>query len=241
MTSKRCALLIHSGGFGGRQWRRLAELLAPTHDVLAPDLLGYGARPWPTGEPFHFRQDVEYLAGLLGDRRADIVGHSYGGFLALQLALAHPELVDRIAVYDPVAFNVLTADELRAGFAGLKTTYEGAVDEAWLASFVDWWNGPGAWLKLPPPTQAAFRAVGWKLGQEVQSLVADRSSDYSKIAAPTLILAGGLSPATERRTVERLVELMPRARLQMFEDLGHMGPLTDADRVNAAIALSLRG
>jgi len=250
MTSRHCALLVHSGGFGGRQWRRLGELLAPTHDVIAPDLLGYGARPWPVGEPFHFRQDVEYLAGLLderragaapGERRADVVGHSYGGFLALQLALARPDLVERIAVYDPVAFNVLTPDELHAGFAGLKTTYEGEVDEAWLASFVDWWNGPGAWAKLPAPTQAAFRAVGWKLGQEVQSLVADRTSDYTKIVVPALILGGGLSPATERRTVERLVELMPRARLEMFEDLGHMGPLTDADRVNAAIALSLRG
>jgi pimeloyl-ACP methyl ester carboxylesterase len=241
------ALLIHSGGFSGRQWRKLAAVLAPTHEVLAPDLLGYGAHPWPVGKPFHFRQDVEYLAGLLAgsDEPADIVGHSYGGFLALQLALVHPELVRRIAVYDPVAFNVLDEAELRAGFAGLKKTYEstaeGAVDEAWLASFVDWWNGPGAWTKLPPPTQAAFRAVGWKLGQEVQSLVADRTSDYSKIAAPALILAGGRSPATERRTVERLVELMPRARLEIFEDLGHMGPLTDADRVNAAIALSLRG
>jgi pimeloyl-ACP methyl ester carboxylesterase len=245
MTTRPRALLVHSGGFSGRQWRRLGELLAPTHDVLAPDLLGYGARPWPVGEPFHFRQDVEYLAGLLGDSRADVVGHSYGGFLALQLALARPDLVQRIAVYDPVAFNVLAPDELRAGFAGLKIAYEagtdGAVDEAWLESFVDWWNGPGAWDKLAPATQAAFRAVGWKLGQEVQSLIADRTSDYSQIAAPTLILGGGLSPAAERLTVERLVRVMPAARLEMFDDLGHMGPLTHADRVNAAIALSLRG
>ena len=239
MTTRRRALLVHSGGFGGRQWRRLGELLAPTHDVQAPDLLGYGARPWPVGEPFHFRQDVEYLAGLL-DGPADVVGHSYGGFLALQLALAHPELVDRIAVYDPVAFNVLSADELAAGLAGQKPKYEGAVDEARLQSFVDWWNGPGAWDRLAPPTQAAFRAGGWKLGQEVQSLVADRASDYATIQAPALVLGGGLSPVTERRTVERLVEQMPHARLEMFDDLGHMGPLTDADRVNAAIALSLR-
>ncbi|HSN28489.1 MAG TPA: alpha/beta fold hydrolase, partial [Kofleriaceae bacterium] len=97
------ALLIHSGGFGGRQWRKLGEVLAPTHEVLAPDLLGYGSEPWPAGAPFHFRQDVERLAGLLGGEQADVVGHSYGGFLALQLALAHPELVRRIAVYDPVA------------------------------------------------------------------------------------------------------------------------------------------
>ena len=84
-------------------------------------------------------------------------------------------------------------------------------------------------------------AVGWKLGQEVKSLVADRASDYSKIAAPTLVLGGGQSPETERKTVARLGELVPHARVEVFEDLGHMGPLVAPDRVNPAIALSLRG
>jgi pimeloyl-ACP methyl ester carboxylesterase len=84
-----------------RQWRKLGQRLAPTHDVLAPDLIGYGGDPWPPGKPFHFGQDVERLAGLL-DRPADVVGHSYGGLLALQLALAQPERVRSLALYEPV-------------------------------------------------------------------------------------------------------------------------------------------
>jgi pimeloyl-ACP methyl ester carboxylesterase len=239
----RTALLIHSGGFSGRQWRKLGEVLAPTHEVLAPDLLGYGANPWPAPRPFHFRQDVEYLAGLLRGRRADVVGHSYGGFLALQLALAHPDLVERIAVFDPVGFNVLTAPERAAGFTGIRERYEpdtDGVDEAWLAAFVDWWNGPGAWQHLAPPTQAAFRAVSWKLSQEVQSLMADRESDYARIAVPTTILAAGRSPEAERQTVARLAEVIRGARLEVFADLGHMGPITHADRVNPVIAAALR-
>jgi pimeloyl-ACP methyl ester carboxylesterase len=236
------ALLVHSGGFSGRQWRKLGELLAPTHEVLAPDLLGYGVNPWPAPRPFHFRQDVEYLADLLRGQRADVVGHSYGGFLALQLALAHPELVDRIAVFDPVGFNVLTADERAAGFSGIRDRYEpdaDGVDEAWLASFVDWWNGPSSWETLAPVTQAAFRAVSWKLSQEVSSLMADRESDYARIAAPTTILGAGKSPAAERQTVARLAEVIPGARLELFPDLGHMGPITAADRVNPVIAAAL--
>ena len=240
MTSpKRPALLVHSGGFGGRQWRKLAEQLAPTHDVLAPDLIGYGSERWPIGEPFHFRQDVERLAGMLRGP-TDVVGHSYGGFLALQLALARPELVRRIAVYDPVAFTVLTAEERARGFTGIKQQYELPLDEAWLAAFVDWWNGPGAWAKLPEPTREAFRQVGWKVSQEVTSLMADRETDYARIAAPVLVLGGGKSPEAERMTCERLARVIPGAELQMFADLGHMGPIVDAERVNAAIALSLR-
>jgi pimeloyl-ACP methyl ester carboxylesterase len=234
------ALLIHSGGFGGRQWRKLGEQLAPTHEVLAPDLLGYGSEPWPAGKPFHFRQDVDRLAALLEGRQADVVGHSYGGFLALQLALAHPELVRRVAVYDPVAFNVLTPEERARGFVGVKAEYELPLDEAWLAAFVDWWNEPGAWTKLPEPTRAAFRQVGWKLSQEVASLMADRESDYARLRAPVLVLGGGKSPEAERLTCERLARVLPDAELQIFDDLGHMGPIVDPERVNAAIALSLR-
>lgn len=237
------ALLIHSGGFTSRQWRRLAQRLAPTHDVLAPDLIGYGDEPWPPGKPFHFQQDVERLADLL-DRPADVVGHSYGGLLGLQLALARPERVRSLALYEPVAFGVLgPADAgVRAQLALPAYHADAAgVDEHWLEAFVDWWNGAGAWAALAEPTRAGFRAVAWKVYQEVASLTADTTDHarYGTIAAPTLLLGGGRTPLTERRTLERLAEALPHARLEVFPDMGHMGPITHADAVGAAIAAHL--
>ena len=77
------AILLHSGGMSGRQWRRLAERLAPRHRVVSPDFLGSGANPpWPDDQPFDFRSDVAAIVELwdsLGEP-AHIVGHSYGGF-----------------------------------------------------------------------------------------------------------------------------------------------------------------
>ncbi|MGN6109542.1 MAG: alpha/beta fold hydrolase [Kofleriaceae bacterium] len=241
------ALLVHSGGFTSRQWRKLAAQLAPDHEVLAPDLIGYGAAgPWPVGEPFHFAQDVARLASLIEDEPAHLVGHSYGGLLVLQLALAHPERVRSIAVYEPVAFGVLDDRDAdaRAVLDRVRAVYApdaDGVDEAWLASFVDWWNGPGAWARLGPETQASFRAVGWKLSQEVASLMADttRAAGYARIAAPTLLLGGELTPLPERRTLERLAAALPDARLALFPGLGHMGPITHAAQINAAIAAHL--
>ncbi len=237
------ALLVHSGGFSSRQWRKLGQRLAPTHDVLAPDLIGYGEKPWPANQPFHFRQDVDMLAGLL-DRPADLVGHSYGGLLVLQVALARPDLVRSIAVYDPVAFGILGPEDpdARGGLALPAYHADAAgVDDAWLAAFVDWWNGAGAWSALAVETKAAFRAVAWKVYQEVDSLIDDRTdrAGYARIVAPTLLLGGGKSPLTERRTLERLAEALPHARLHMFPEMGHMGPITHADAVNAAIAAHL--
>lgn len=240
---------MHSGGFTSRQWRKLAALLAPGYRVLAPDLLGYSeSDPWPDGKPFHFRQDLDYLLSII-DTPVHLVGHSYGGFLALQLALARPELVRSIAAYEPVAFGILDDVEdadARAGLTGVKQTWEpgpSGVDETWLAAFVDWWNGPGAWTNLPEETRAAFRSVGWKVFQEVITLAADRTTraTYATITAPTLILGGAKSPLTERRVVEKLGASLPHARARFLEDAGHMGPITHAPIVNAAIAEHLRG
>jgi pimeloyl-ACP methyl ester carboxylesterase len=250
MSSQR-VLLVHSGGFTSRQWRKLAQALAPTHEVLAPDLLGYGASgPWPVGEPFHFRQDVALLESLLGADPAPVhvVGHSYGGLLALQLALARPNAVRSLALFEPVAFGILDEPsdaEVRRVLDLLPLTYNGGsdgVDEAWLATFVDWWNGPGAWASLGDETKASFRAVGWKLSQEVVTLVADRTdrATYGSIGAPALLLGGARSPEPERRVLKKLAAALPRATLQVFEDMGHMGPITHAAVVNAAIVAHIQ-
>jgi pimeloyl-ACP methyl ester carboxylesterase len=244
-------LLIHSGGFTSRQWRKLAEALAPRYRVLAPDLLGYGASgPWPDGEPFHFRQDLALLESLVGEsgEQVDVVGHSYGGFLALQLALRRPELVRSIAVYEPVAFGVLDDVEdadARTALELVKREWEpdgSGADEAWLRAFVEWWNGPGAWERLAEETRTSFRMMGWKVFQEVMSLAADRTdrATYATIGVPALLLGGEASPMTERRVIERLGEALPRATVRFFPGVGHMGPISHASLINDAIATHLR-
>lgn len=242
MTMQR-AVLIHSGGFTSRQWRKLRDALATDFDVLAPDLLGYGeSGPWPSEEPFHFRQDLDFLESLPGDDRVHLVGHSYGGFLALQLALRHPERVRSIAVYDPVCFGVLDHIEDADARGQLDLVSHDWTGEAWLRAFVDWWNGAGAWDAMGEETRRAFRAVGWKVFQEVMSLVADRTdrAAYATITAPTLLLGGASSPLAERRVVEKLGAALPHATVRFLEGVGHMGPISHAAIVNEAIAAHVR-
>lgn len=164
------------------------------------------------------------------------MGHSYGGFLALQLALARPDRVLSLALYEPVAFAVLS-DAERAAVDDIGTYHPGTtgVDETWLAGFVDWWNGSGSWPRLSEDARNAFRAVGWKVSQEVASLATDRS-DYATVTAPALVLGGSLTPAVERIVVERLATVLPNATAQILPGLGHMGPITHASQVNALLA-----
>lgn len=239
-------VLLHSGGFSSRQWRKLSEALAPGFRVLAPDLLGYGASsPWPDGAPFALGQDLALLERLLDEAGAPVhlVGHSYGGLLALKLALARPGAVRSLALYEPVAFGVLAPEE-RGELLSLPA-YDGAkgVDEAWLEQFIDGWNGTGAWRALNAETQEAFRRVGWKVSQEVAGIMADPTSRAAcaALAVPTLLLGGEQSPAFEQRVLTALAGALPRARLQLLPGVGHMGPITHAARVNEAILAHLRG
>jgi lipase len=89
-------------GYGGR-WQHLAGYL-PEIAIAAPDLLGHGRSSWAA--PWTIEANVSALAALL-DEGADapvlVVGHSFGGALALQLAAAHPERVAALLLLDPAA------------------------------------------------------------------------------------------------------------------------------------------
>jgi pimeloyl-ACP methyl ester carboxylesterase len=242
-------VLLHSGGMSSRQWRSLSERLASSHRVLAPDFLGSGKNPpWPDDVPFGYGLDVAAVARVLDalDGPVHLVGHSYGGLVALTLARTLPHRVRSLAVYDPVAFGVLhdTADP--AGLADLERASSQPVftdetlggGEAWMQSFVDFWNGPGAWRSLPASSREQFLRVGRKVFREVMSLMADRTgaAAYAAATAPTLLLSGERSPVSAQRVTEVLRGAMPHARREVIAGAGHMGPLTHSAAVEELIA-----
>lgn len=245
-------VMIHSSGMSARQWRGLAKLVAPTHRAVMPDLLGSGAtRGWEPAAEFSIDEDVAVVGAVIDALAGPVhlVGHSYGGMLALALARRLPAArVRTIAVYEPVAWGVaidepggpvprqlaLFGDEFFAATVG--------GSEPWYQRFIDFWNGDGAWAALPRAQREAFLAVGPKVFREVRSLCFDRTpaSAYAGITAPTLILGGDQSPAAERRVCEVLAATIPAAELAVLPGLGHMGLLVRPDDVNPRIAAHLR-
>lgn len=223
--------------------------LAAAYRVVLPDFLGSGGNPrWLDGAPFDFRLDVAEVRELLDslEAPAHLVGHSYGGLVALTLARERPAAVSSLALYDPVAFGVLYASRDEAGLADLARATDTSVflddarggDEAWFEAFVDYWNGPGSWRALPGAAQASFLEVGRKVYLEVRSLLADRTPPeaYACIPAPTLLVGGERTPVAAQRVIAHLAAAMPRARTQRVAGAGHMGPISHAAEVNALVA-----
>jgi pimeloyl-ACP methyl ester carboxylesterase len=234
-------LLLHSHGMSGRQWRRLtSELVSRGRRVLVPDLSGHGASPpWPEPTLFSFHTDVAAIVDLLQSiGPADVIGHSYGGLVALQAARAVPGSVRSLSLYDPVAFGVLDGRDRDAKqeVFGLDMSWGPAeLDrERWLTTFVDFWSGRGAWTGLRAEAQAEFRRVAWVVREGVRTLLEDstQATEYASFRFPVRLLTGARSPLPARRVIERLGEALPGSLLAEVPDAGHLGPVTHADAVN---------
>jgi len=108
-------LLLHGLGVDARSWASTIAALEGAYDVAAPDIPGLGAAKVAGG-----LRDFDALCRLVvgfmdavGFERPAVVGHSLGGFLALHLALAHPDRVSRLVLVDPAGLGRETALLLR--------------------------------------------------------------------------------------------------------------------------------
>ena len=95
-------LLIHGLAGSSHTWRAVQPELAATHDVIAPDMLGHGESAKPMGDDSlgAFASGLRDFLAVLDVPSATIVGHSFGGGVAMQLAYQHPELCDRLVLVD---------------------------------------------------------------------------------------------------------------------------------------------
>ena len=234
--------MIHSSGLSSRQWGRLVERLPGP--CVTPDLRGYPAGPPWSGGPA-LAGDLDTLVGVLDglDGPVDVVGHSYGGSLALMLALRRPDRVRRLIAHEPVLWGVLIShgpEELTSavdvfaasGFIGC----EDGGGRRWMRAFVDYWNVPGAWDAMDARHQEAFLAVGPKVFAEVMDLFDERSPAdvYDDLKQPTLITMGRDTTPEEAAVCEALVARLPSRELRVF-DGGHMVPLSHWRAFNDAV------
>jgi pimeloyl-ACP methyl ester carboxylesterase len=242
----RPIVLLHSSAASGGQWRAYRQgLIDAGFRVLAPDLYGYGGTPaWSGRGRLRLADEaalVEALLDLCGEP-VDLVGHSYGGAVALHVARHHGTRLRSLALIEPVAFHLLWNSDPWAAryFAEIREL----ADAVWaamsngdyrgtMARFTDYWSGEGAWSRLTERQRAAIAAAAPKVALDFWATITEPTTldDLTEISVPTLLVAGGRSPAPARRIVDLIETALPRARLKVVPDAGHMLPLTHAEVV----------
>ncbi len=245
---------LHANASSSNQWRALMDELAPDFRVLAPDTHGAGkGPPWPTERSLRLADEAALLEPVFARAGAPfaLVGHSYGAAVALVAALAQPQRVRALALYEPTLFSLLDADGpppnqaegIRAAVAGAAAALDAGDADGAAERFIDYWMGPGAWAHTPAARQAPIAASvanvrGWAgaLFGEATPLAA-----FAALDLPVLYMVGSASPAASLGVARLLTQTLPRVEVVEFAGLGHMGPVTHPEVVNAAVARFLRG
>ncbi|WP_420477138.1 alpha/beta fold hydrolase [Noviherbaspirillum sp. ST9] len=240
-------VLLHSSMGSKSQWRMLMESMRGTHRLIAIDLYGYGDSAMPAlGERHSLDDEVRLVQSKLDQllapgERFHLVGHSFGGGVALRLAHANPARLHSLALFEPTAFHLLdrkdkVLDDIRA-VAHL--TRVAADEDQRLAAteiFIDYWSGKGAFAALPPARQALFTSLLPKVPLDFQALIDDplRPSDYSRMAVPSCLITGRDSPRCTHAIVNVLVARMAKAERHEI-GAGHMAPVSHPALVNPII------
>ena len=247
-TIRGRVIALHCSGASGGQWRPLGEALGRRCGLLTPEHFGPEVAASAQLSRFALADEAARSIALIDacDAKVHLVGHSYGGGVALQAALARPDRIASMTLYEPAAFHLL--DDLgadgAAGFieiAAIARQVRCAVDagdnESAAAAFVDYWNGAGMWAKLSSQVRKGLTRWAPKAPLEFAALMNEPTTlqDFETLDFPILILRGELAPTPTRLIADALPEVMNCARLEIIAGAGHMGPLTHAAAVNARI------
>jgi 2-hydroxymuconate-semialdehyde hydrolase len=233
-------LLIHGSGPGvsaWANWRLTIPQLAARARVLAPDMVGFGFTERPAGIVYGMQTWVDHALGFidaLGVARVDLVGNSFGGALALALAIRHPQRVRRMVLM---------------GSAGVKFQITPGLDAVWgyepsvqnMRRLLDIFaydrrlvNDELAELRyrasVRPGVQEAFAAMFPAPRQRWVDALASPEESIRALPHETLVVHGREDRVIPLDNALTLARLIHRSQLHVFGRCGHWTQIEHADR-----------
>ncbi|MEJ7891738.1 MAG: alpha/beta fold hydrolase [Solirubrobacteraceae bacterium] len=241
-------LLIHGMLNNSRHWRAVAERLARTHTVIAPDLHGHGGSAGPLGDyslGAHAAGIRDLVSGL-GIERATVIGHSLGGGVAMQFFYQFPERCERVVLVSSGGLGRDVSWPLRLAAApGVEGLLAGAASRPVLGALarVDNPYATAAHRALSSlNTPAARRGFLWTLRSVIDlkgQKVCANDRLYLLGDMPTLIVWGGRDhtiPVAHGREAYAAVGGRAESRFELLPDARHFPHLEDPGGLADAIA-----
>jgi len=235
-------VLIHAGVADSRMWDPQWAAWQTRFALTRLDLRGYGRSGRQVGS-FSHAGDVLAVLDDAGIARATLVGASFGGHVALDLAASHSQRVAGLVLADAPAPPFAWSYEMRAFFDAEDAALEAGDLAAATEINVEFW--------LPTATdevRAAIReqqrnAFALQAGEEGDSslLTDDLASALSSVDVPTLVLTGEHDKADFQAIGDRLAATIPNARRATIPRAGHLPSLERPERFDAAVLPFLEG
>lgn len=227
-------LLIHGLLVNGAMFDSLLPTLTRRHEVIVPDLRGFGRSrrlPGPYGVP-RLAADLAALLDALHLETADVLGYSQGGAVAQQFAHAYPGRVRRLVLACTYAHNEASRFE----------KVEGAL-MPWALRLL----GPRRFMRLGLQVGGIGKTLGTRQARWLADLAGSNTTSrmipavqamrdfdsrpwLASIGSPTLIIAGGADNAVPPHHARMLAGAIPGAQLEVIGGAGHLLLLTHTDQ-----------
>jgi 3-oxoadipate enol-lactonase len=235
-------VLVHGFTLDTRMWDDQVQAFAPHYRVVRYDLRGFGRSALPGKERYAHYEDLHALLEHLGLARAHVLGLSLGGAVAVDFALAYPEMVASLVLVDASGLGGFTwPDELAGWFASIYAAARSGdlplAKQRWLST--DWFtparSRPGVAAQL---AQMVADYSGWHFMHRdpARSLAPPANARLSAIRAPTLVILGELDlPFYNYPLADRLAQEIPGAQKVVMPGVGHMANMEAPGRFNAIV------
>jgi pimeloyl-ACP methyl ester carboxylesterase len=223
-------LLLHAGVADRSMWAEHLEPLAGAgYRAVAVDLPGFGEAPVEPGEQAPWN-DVLAAMDELDIKRAALVGNSFGGAVALRMAVAAPERLAALALISAPAPGLEPSSQLQAAWQAEQEALGRGDLEAATRAVVDAWTLPDAPDALREQVAAMQRrafelqASGGQVSEAPDPVEEDPDA-LRRLEIPALVAVGERDMLDFRRAAKALAGGLRRAQLAMIDDAGHLAPL----------------
>lgn len=228
--SDRHILFIHGLGSSADRWLDIPDAISMYYHTMAVDLIGFGGSDKPTDVNYTIEQFSEFILefmekiGLSGDdKKITLVGHSLGGYIAVEFAIRNKGLIEKLVLIDSSGFlkgpTPLLEQYLNAAkypsYDSVRNVFEQMVAQAWkvlpiiINIFITRINSPGAKY----PFESAY--------QNSTTTQIDLSRLKSIEDIPTLIIWGKSDNLIPIEYSEPFKQVFKNYRVEMIEDAGH--------------------
>ncbi|MDP9352432.1 MAG: alpha/beta fold hydrolase [Chloroflexota bacterium] len=245
-------VLLHGDGHSARSWLWAMPALAREHRVYAPFLPGFGITPNPADySPTFFAGFVREFLDTLGIEQATVVGNSYGGLVALHLALSNPQRVMALGLVDSAglgreinaALAALALPGLGQTAINLTRTPVGTAQRVWLYVTLQFWRServPKEWLEeqYEVPMVPGFLEATVGVKQAVLGPIGQLDvllDEVPRLTMPTLVMWGVNDLVFPVHHAHAAVARLPKGQLALIPDCGHLPHLERPDRFVAAL------
>jgi len=242
-------LLLHAGIADSRMWDEQFHVFAQHYRSIRYDLRGYGQTRWESGT-FATYEDPVDLFHALDVQKAHVIGISYGGKIALDFTLAHPELVASLVLVAPSVGGEQPSEQIRGFFQ----QEDALVEQGDLAGATElnlrlWVDGP---QRTPDQVNPAVRQRVYEMQYHAFTVPMPENVDeqvleppaitrLAEVHVPTLIIVGNLDLPDKLELTEQLATSIPGTRREIIAGAAHMVTMEQPQEFNRIVLDFLRG